>query len=136
MIDSGIILTYTLGWLPMVIIAITNGVLRELGYGRLMSELHSHQLSSILGVAAFMAYTFLLNEYFPIPSLENAVIVGAVWLILTVSFEFIFGHYVAGHSWQRLLSDYNILKGRVWSLVLISIFLAPAIIFFSTLLHN
>ena len=27
--------------------------------------------------------------------------------------------YAAGHSWTKLFQGYNILKGRVWSLVLI-----------------
>ncbi|HII01788.1 TPA: hypothetical protein HA351_09125 [Methanosarcinaceae archaeon] len=28
-------------------------------------------------------------------------------------------------GWDRLLADYNILKGRVWILVLLTTFLAP-----------
>ena len=38
---------------------------------------------------------------------------------MTVAFEFGFGHFVAGHSWQRLLGDYNLLEGRVWLLFLL-----------------
>lgn len=42
-----------------------------------------------------------------------------MWMILTVVFEFSFGHYVVGGSWSKLLSDYNILDGRVWSLFIL-----------------
>ena len=50
---------------------------------------------------------------------------GCGWLLFTVAFEFGFGHYVAGHSWQRLLGDYNIFDGRVWSLFLLWLLLMP-----------
>ena len=51
--------------------------------------------------------------------------IGLIWLGLTVAFEFLFGRFVAGHSWIRLLQDYNILAGRVWSLLLLWVALAP-----------
>ncbi|MGQ9625254.1 MAG: hypothetical protein ACUVT9_07815 [Candidatus Bathycorpusculaceae bacterium] len=42
-------------------------------------------------------------------------------------FEFIAGHYVFGNSWEKLLADYNLLEGRLWSLVLLTILIAPYI---------
>jgi hypothetical protein len=44
---------------------------------------------------------------------------------MTIAFEFGFGHYVAGHSWSRLLADYNLANGRVWSLFLAWIAVLP-----------
>jgi len=55
----------------------------------------------------------------------DLLLIGALWLTLTVAFEFGFGHYVMGHSWRYLLADYNILKGRLWSLVLLVTFVSP-----------
>lgn len=54
--------------------------------------------------------------------------IGAAWTAATVTSEFLFGHYVAGHSWRRLSHDYNILKGRVWVLVVLSILAAAPVI--------
>jgi hypothetical protein len=36
------------------------------------------------------------------------------------------GHYAFGHAWETLLADYNLLRGRVWLLVLATTFVAPA----------
>jgi len=44
---------------------------------------------------------------------------------MTVTFEFITGHYVFGNSWESLFKDYRIWKGRLWSLVLLSDLAAP-----------
>ena len=55
----------------------------------------------------------------------DLLLIGALWLTLTVVFEFGFGHYVIGHPWKYLLADYNIFKGRLWSLVLLVTFVSP-----------
>lgn len=53
--------------------------------------------------------------------------IGLFWLVLTVCFEFLFGHYVAGHPWERLLADYNLLAGRLWVLILATLLFTPAL---------
>ena len=50
---------------------------------------------------------------------------GVIWLVLTIASEFLFGHYIARHSWTRLLADYDLSSGRLWSLVLIAVGLLP-----------
>jgi hypothetical protein len=57
---------------------------------------------------------------------RRAWAVGILWLSLTVAFEFLAGHYAFGHPWPSLLADYNALRGRVWLLVLVATFVAPA----------
>lgn len=53
--------------------------------------------------------------------------VGLFWVVITIIFEFVFGHYVMGNSWQKLFADYNLLDGRLWVLVLINNLSAPLI---------
>jgi hypothetical protein len=48
----------------------------------------------------------------------------AVWLVLTVAFEFGFGR-ARGCSWELLLHDYNLFAGRLWLLVLLMVLCAP-----------
>jgi hypothetical protein len=55
----------------------------------------------------------------------QAIIIGFIWLGLTLAFELLFGHYFAGHPWARLLHDYNLLAGRVWIVIPLWIAIAP-----------
>ena len=119
------VLRYILAWIPMIFIGIINGIVREVTYGKYLNELRAHQISTITGVLLFSFYIWTLTRLWSIESPEQALLIGFIWLGLTVVFEFAFGHYVAGHSWSRLLSDYNILAGRVWIVVLIWIAIAP-----------
>jgi len=67
----------------------------------------------------------MLSRRWPLESARRAWLVGFAWLIFTVVFEFGFGHYVAGHPWERLMQDYNLVQGRVWSLFLSWLVLMP-----------
>jgi hypothetical protein len=60
-------------------------------------------------------------------SARDAWTVGSVWLSLTLAFEFLAGHYVFGHPWRRLLADYDVSRGRIWVLVLVTTVVAPVV---------
>lgn len=116
-------------WLPLVAVGIGNGMLRELTYGKRLSELRAHQWSSVIGILFFLVASWVLFSVFGLASLDEAFRTGVIWVILTVGFEFVFGRFVSKHSWERMLQDYNILAGRLWLLVLLGIFTAPMIAF-------
>lgn len=120
------ILRYVLAWIPMIFLGIANGVVRETTYGKYLSELQAHQVSTLTGVCLFGLYVWGLTRLWRLESFGQALAIGLIWLGLTVAFEFLFGHYIAGHSWSQLLRDYNVLAGRVWIVVLIWITIAPA----------
>ncbi|MGQ9871422.1 hypothetical protein [Leptodesmis sp.] len=104
---------YILAWLPMVAIAILNGILREQTYGKTLSESRAHQLSTITGIVLLGTYIWIVTSLLGFKSFIQAVIVGCLWLGLTIAFEFLFGHFVVKHSWTDLLADYNLLAGRL-----------------------
>jgi uncharacterized membrane protein len=116
-------------WFGLVILAIINGIARNSIYGPHMNELTAHQVSTVTGVTLIMLATWMLNRFWPIGSQKEAVVIGVIWLVMTVAFEFLFGHYVMGHTWERLLQDYNILAGRIWILFLVFTAAAPYIVY-------
>ena len=123
------LLKYTAAWIPMVILAILNGALREFGYKPLVGDLAAHQLSTLTLIIITFAYFWFLNTLWRITDTKTAAAIGAIWFSLTVLFEFVFGHYVMGHPWARLFADYNLLKGRIWSIVLIWIAVLPYVVY-------
>ena len=120
---------YIIAWFPMIFIAIANGLFREKFLASRLNELQAHQMSTASMIILFGIYVWILFKIWSPMSANQAIFIGLIWLLLTVIFEFLFGHYVAGHSWDKLLNDYNILQGRVWILVLIWISISPYIIY-------
>ena len=122
-------LKYVLAWLPLVMIAMVNGALREGLYGKYLGELRAHQVSTVSGVLLFGVFIWALVRFRRPESSKQAITIGLIWLGLTVAFEFIFMHYVAGRSWDVLLHDYNIFAGRVWVVVLVWVTVAPYVFY-------
>jgi len=118
---------YLLFWPVLVVLAIGNGFLREATYGQFMSGLQAHQLSTGIAMGIFSVAVLLLSRYCLPRSGAQAIEIGVLWLALTLCFEFLFGHFIVGHSWARLLQDYNLLSGRVWPLLLAWLTLLPYI---------
>jgi hypothetical protein len=112
-----------------MVVGILNGVLRVSTYGKHMPEIRAHQLSSLTGMIFFGLAVWLMDSIRPIESSGQAFLIGFIWLILTILFEFGFGHFIMKHPWGKLLQDYRIDRGRLWGLVLIWIFLLPLFIY-------
>lgn len=114
------------GWAALVPFAIGNGVFRQAVLVPRLGERAGHVASTFM----LSAFVFLFAAAFLrlVPdeqSVRDLLTVSFTWVIATVLFEFVFGHFVMGAPWERLLADYNIFKGRIWSLVLLSEFAAP-----------
>lgn len=123
------ILRYTLAWLPMVVLAVMNGALRDFTYGKVMSELRAHQLSSVTLILIFGAYVWLLSSRWPLPSSHQAIVVGFIWLVLTILFEICMGRFLMHQSWAQMLQAYNIFAGNLWPLVLLAVAIMPSLMF-------
>ncbi len=120
---------YVLAWIPMVFIAIANGIFRESVIAPYVSELSAHQLSTLSGIILMSLFIWLVLHFWRLQSAKQAIIVGLMWISMTILFEFVFGHYVVGHPFSRLFQDYNLFSGRVWALFLIWIAVLPYLIY-------
>jgi len=120
---------YLFAWIPMAFLAVANGFVREKGYRELVGELRAHQISTLTGVILFFAYTWLLSLRWPLASQGQALAIGACWCCFTIAFEIIFGRFVRRYSWRQIGADYNLLKGRLWGLLLVWLFVLPEIVY-------
>ncbi len=116
---------YVLAWVPMLIIAVANGALRQATFAKVMPELRAHQLSTLIGSVLIGLFVWLIIRVFPPSSGRQTVLIGVIWLILTVAFEFFMGLMLAQRSLAEVLHDYNLLSGRVWVLFLVWLTFAP-----------
>ena len=117
--------TALIPWFLLVLLAIINGFIRQ----KFIIPKVGEQKAHVIGTIIFLILQFILIFVYVKMSLirESSILleVGVFWVILTVLFEFGFGHYIMKHPWSKLLADYNIFKGRIWLLVLINNIFAP-----------
>jgi hypothetical protein len=115
-------------WLLFLPVPIINGALREIWYKQIIGSLAAGQIGSILLSLIFLIYAYLslrgrTHEMTP----EQLVVIGLVWLELTLLFEFGIG-LAGGRTWSYMLADYKVWEGRIWPLVLITVFSSPFIV--------
>lgn len=120
---------WALAWLPMVVIAIANGAARDLWYGPSFGELAAHQISTLTALALFAVYIWFALRRLKPGSMRSAVAGGLLWFVMTVAFECLFGHYVAGESWAQLAENYDLLAGHLWPLILVWVCVAPPLFY-------
>lgn len=92
-----------------------------------LGEQAAHQLGTILYLIVQFLIIYIFIKKMKVKETKALLGIGLFWVVITIIFEFVFGHYVMGHSWQKLIADYNLLNGRLWVLVLIDNIVAPLI---------
>jgi len=113
-------------WLILVIAAILNGGFRNSFVKPKLGEYAGHVISSVILIFFILAVTYVFINRLKIPhGKKDLLMIGVFWFVLTVLFEFIFGHYVMHQPWDKLFADYNAFEGRVWSFVLLTVLIAP-----------
>lgn len=113
-------------WIGLAVAMIVQGAAREALVTPTLGVLRAHQLSSLTGcVIVIFGSALSLKWLGAVQNVPLQLRIGGAWLAFTIVFEFVFGHFVAGHDWQALLADYDVTEGRLWALVLIATFLGP-----------
>ena len=111
-------------WFALLLVAVANGAFRETLLIPRFGSQAGHVVSTLMLCAGILLVTYVAVPWIRPDSLRGTVAIGLAWLILTLAFEFGFGRARA-KPWAELLADYDVLKGRIWVLVLVTTAAAP-----------
>ncbi len=127
--NSGRLAHYLFAWVAMLLIAVGNGALRQVTFGKWMPELRAHEISTLIGAVLIGLFIWFVIRIRPPSSGRQALLIGGAWLVLTVAFEFFMRLVLARRSLTQVLHEYNLIAGRVWVLFLVWLTLSPWIFF-------
>jgi hypothetical protein len=111
-------------WLILCVVMFTNGAIRALVLQPRLGEDLARQVASLTGVLFVLLASWFFVRVCPQATSRQLLWVGAGWLAATVAFEFVLS-FVTGLGWRALAGEYNIVRGRLWSLIVLSVFLGP-----------
>jgi hypothetical protein len=112
-------------WFAILLMANVNGALREVLLIRPFGPVAGRSISTLLLCAIIVLISWLSIDWIKPATRAEAVQIGILWLVLTLAFEFLVGHYVFRKSWPDLLEDYDLSRGRIWVLALLTVSTAP-----------
>jgi hypothetical protein len=102
----------------------TNGIVRVAVLQPRLGEEPARRVATLVGIALVVAFAYAYVRRTSFRTGHGPLLVGVVWLALTLAFEFGMG-LAAGRSWGEMLVDYDLTRGRLWPLVLVATLLAP-----------
>jgi hypothetical protein len=112
-------------WLVMLVAASINGAFREAVLIPAIGKVSGGVISPLILMLVVVLLTWFTIRWIHPASTRDAWLIGGLWVVLTLAFEFLAGHYVFGNPWRELLEEYNLARGRIWPLVLVTIAAAP-----------
>lgn len=120
----GVVGKIFLWWLGLLALAILNGALREKILVPHLGVFAGYIASGLLLCALVLAVALLVTPTLHYKAV-NLWIVGALWLFLTLGFEFTFGLGIQHKSLADVMHAYTFAAGNLWPIVLLMIFLGP-----------
>ena len=115
----------TVVWLLIAVCAVLNGGFREAVLLPGLGMPAAIFLSGILLCVLIMVVSFVFIRWLGPLRTAQSLLVGLLWLFLTLAFEFGLGRFVQHREWSEILDAYTFKNGNLWPLVLVVTFLAP-----------
>lgn len=117
-----------LAWLLIIGAEIVHGVLRMLFLVPTVGMHRAGQIGVMVGSLLVLAIAWLTRRWRHGASARMLLAIGALWVALTVVFEFAFGYFVIGYSFAFIAGDFNVLEGRLMLFGLLVMLLAPRLV--------
>ncbi len=112
-------------WLGIVVLAIVNAGIREKLLAPAIGSSAALPASGLLLSVIILAVAYLTMPLIGSAEGRTYVLIGIFWLVLTLSFEFLFGHYGAGKPWGEILQVFDVRKGDLFIVALLATLVAP-----------
>jgi hypothetical protein len=112
-------------WLLVMAVEFVHGTLRWIFLRPHVGDFRSGQIGVFTGSVLFLLIVYLCKPWMKLQSAWDCFRVGLLWVGLTLLFEWSFGHYVMGRSWESIATEYNPLRGGLMPIRLLVFAMSP-----------
>jgi hypothetical protein len=112
-------------WLIVIAAEILHGIARGIFLVPCVGQFRSSQIGVFTGSLIILAIALLFVRWIGANRSSQLLGIGVLWLVLTLTFAFLFGHFVMGASWDRIAPDYNVLHGGLLPFGMVVLALSP-----------
>ena len=97
-------------WLVIIAVETVHGILRTLLLVPMMGDFPARQISVFTCSLLIFGVTLLFINWIAARTTLQLLMVGTIWVLLTILFEITLGRLVLDLSWDRITEDYDITK--------------------------
>ena len=112
-------------WCIIIAVETVHGILRTLLLVPMMGDFPARQVSVFTGSLLIFGVAYVFTPWIKAQNKRQLLIVGMIWVLLTILFEFALGRLVLNLSWDRITEDYDITRGGLLGFGLLFMAVSP-----------
>ena len=114
-------------WVIFAVVEFLDGILIRVLASPGLGNYGVHVTSTIRLFCFVIIMTYILIRSLDIRycSMTDMLFIGLLWFVLSVTYRFVYSHYVRYYPWNLLLAEYNIFEGGLRGFILLAQLLTP-----------
>lgn len=108
---------------------VLNGNIRVRYLQRKYGRKRGKQISFFSGVLVFSMVAWFFLPWVSPGNIHECFLIGLVWVCLMTILDIYFGRVVFRFPWEKILQDFNPLKGNLLGVGMVLLFFCPALVF-------
>ena len=89
-------------WVVLMGVEVVHGILRTIFLAPIVGDFRSRQIGVFTGSLLILLIVSLSIRWIGVRNRKSQMVVGLIWLVLTLFFEIGLGRFVIGASWKRV----------------------------------
>jgi hypothetical protein len=114
-------------WLAIVFAESVHGTLRQLLLAPLVGDFPARRIAFFSGMLLIFLIAWLSIRWIGAETAKQRVLIGVMWALLTLLFEFGLGFFVLHYSSERMLEDYDLARGGLMGFGLVYMVFVPVL---------
>jgi hypothetical protein len=112
-------------WLLLIGVETVHGILRPIFLAPLVGDLSARGITVFTGSLLILIVAGLTVRWIRASGKRQLLLVGLIWVILTMLFEVALGRWVLDLPWERIYEDYDLRNGGFLGLGMLFMFFSP-----------
>lgn len=114
-------------WLVIIFAESVHGTLRQLFLAPLVGDFPARRIAFFVGIVLIFLIAYFFMRWIAAPTTKSLFLVGLLWAILTLVFEFALGFLILGYESERVFEDYDVSSGGLMGFGFVFMLFAPFI---------
>ena len=112
-------------WLIIVAAESVHGTVRQLFLAPVVGDFTARRIAFFTGMLLIFLITYFFIRWISAPTVKALFMIGSMWAVLMLAFEFGIGFFVLAYSRERMLEDYDVSRGGLMGFGILFMVLAP-----------
>jgi len=112
-------------WLCLMAAETVHGIVRTGYLAPAVGDFRARQIAVFTGSALIVGLSVMFIRALRPGTVAEALGIGVLWLVLTLTFELALGRYGLHASWARIAEDYNLRRGGLLPIGLLVLTMTP-----------